>query len=62
MKENKDKNTITFNGKVVRLKKDGSVNLTDLPKDLRSKYKEAYDKKKAKENEDLITQLLQMLD
>jgi hypothetical protein len=57
-----EKNTITFNGKVVRLKKDGSVNLTDLPKDLRIKYKEAYDKKKAKENEDLISQLLQMLD
>lgn len=54
--------TITFNGKVVRLKKDGSVNLTDLPKELRLQYKEAVKNKKAKENEALISQLLQMLD
>lgn len=54
--------TISFNGKEIKLKKDGSVNLTYLPKDLRIKYKEALDIKKAKQDEEDLKKLLEMLD
>lgn len=54
--------TISFNGKEIKLKKDGSVNLTYLSKELRIKYKEALDRKKEKQDEEDLKKLLDLLD
>lgn len=57
-----EKKTIMFKGKKVRVKKDGTINLTDLPKGLRAKYKEAIEEKKRKDDNNDLNTLLQMLD
>jgi len=53
--------TIIIGGKTIRLKKDGTPNLTDLPKELREVVKASLKEKRTKDFERFTKELLDNL-